>query len=63
MTTCVTFFDGCAITKWQPTPFLWFCYKEGDDNKVVIFLYGGGVVEKVMVGGGFFLCGAFGLVH
>jgi len=34
---------------------LWFCYKEGDDNNVITFLYGGVVVEKAMVGGGFFL--------
>jgi hypothetical protein len=31
----------------------------------ITFLYGGGVVEKAMGGGGFFpfFCGAFGLVH
>jgi hypothetical protein len=34
---------------------LWFCCEEGDDINVVTFLYGGGVVEKVMVKGGFSL--------
>jgi hypothetical protein len=29
-------------------PFFWFCYEEGDGNNVVTFLYGGGVVEKVI---------------
>jgi hypothetical protein len=46
--------------------FLWFCCEEGDGNNVVTFLYCGGVVEKVMVGGNFFsffFYGAFGLVH
>jgi len=33
---------------------LWFCYKEGDSNNVITLLYGGGVVEKAMVGGSFF---------
>ncbi len=33
--------------------FLWFCYEEHDDSNVVTFLYGGGVVEKAMVEGGF----------
>jgi hypothetical protein len=45
--------------------FLWFCCKEGDDNNVVTFLYGGGVMEKVMAKGGFsssFFCGVFGLI-
>jgi len=49
--------------------FLWFCCKEGDDNNVVTFLYGGVGVEKAMAGNDFFLSfffffyGAFGLVH
>jgi hypothetical protein len=33
---------------------LWFCYEEGDGSNVVTFLYGGGVVEKVMDRGNFF---------
>jgi hypothetical protein len=47
----VTFFDGFVATKWWPLPFLWFCYEEGDNNNVVTFLYGGGVVEKTMARG------------
>jgi hypothetical protein len=41
-------------TKWRFVPFLWFCCEEGDGNNVITFLYGGGVVEKAMVGSDFF---------
>jgi len=34
---------------------LWFWCEKGKDNNVITFLYGGGVVEKVMAGGNFFL--------
>jgi len=33
---------------------LWFCCEECDNNNVVTFLYGDGVVEKAMAGGDFF---------
>jgi hypothetical protein len=35
--------------------FLWFCCEEGDNNNVVTFLYGDGVMEKVMAKSNFIL--------
>jgi hypothetical protein len=42
------------LHKMVAYPILWFCYKERDGKNVITLLYGGGVVEKVMVGGCFF---------
>ncbi len=39
---------------------LWFCCEECDNNNVVTFLYGDGVVEKAMAGGDFFPLFFFG---
>jgi hypothetical protein len=48
MITSITFFDGFVAKKWQLAPFWWFCCEKGDDNNVITFLYGGGVMKKVM---------------
>jgi hypothetical protein len=49
----VTFFDGIAARNWRPTPFCWFNCKEGDDNNVVTFFYGGLDVKKAMAANDF----------
>jgi len=43
-----------CYNKMAACAFLWFCC-EGDNNNVITFLYGDGVVEKAMARGDFFL--------
>jgi hypothetical protein len=50
-TTFITFFNGFAAEKCNGNYcwlFQWFCYKESDDNNVIAFFYGDGVVKKAM---------------
>jgi hypothetical protein len=54
MTTSVTFFEGFVAKKGNFNYcrlFQWFCYEEGDDNNVITFFYGSGVMKKAMAVG------------
>jgi len=54
-TASVTFFDGFVAKSGNDNYhhlFSWFCYEKGDNSNVIAFIYGGGVVKKVMATGG-----------
>jgi hypothetical protein len=63
MIASFTFFDGFTTKNGDLCLFWWFCYKEGDGDNVITFLYGGTYEE----GNGrhffFFFFGPYGLVH
>jgi hypothetical protein len=55
-TTFITFLDGFIAKNGNGNYrhlLQWFCYEKGDDNNVITFLHGGGVMKKVRGPGGF----------
>jgi hypothetical protein len=54
MITSVTFSMALLHKMGACALFLWFCCEEVDGSNVVTFLYGGGVMEKVMAKCSFF---------